>query len=156
MATARLRISASDLLSRVRLRLLNGAAETAPSVIWTRSGSELLVHTSSLLLRLTDGWLVVDVELETLETGRSPVRCLFFLGRDQLGDGLKAAARIAPDVSPLLSSTWGESLQAAIWDGVQDVLQGALERAAQLWPGKTPVLSGFTAKEGELAVLVAV
>jgi hypothetical protein len=146
------RISAEDLRARVRHRLLNGAPASAPTVVWTDDDAEVVVHVGSLDLRLTDGWLLVDVPLETRETGKTNVRCVYFLGREGRGDGLTASCTVDPRASAVLIGRWGDPLLTAIWSGVQDVLEGAYQAAKAAFPKDSPALVGYAADEGSIRI----
>jgi hypothetical protein len=160
MPALRVSVSADDLRTRVRLRLLNGAPAGTPAVVWTAADAdvvvaEVVVHVASVELRLTDGWLLVDVPLETSETGRVDVRCLYFLGRADRGDGLKASAVIDPRAPQLLVGRWGDALLTAVWSGVQDVLEGAYQAVVAAFPKDTPTLAGYVADEGAMRVAIS-
>jgi hypothetical protein len=155
MPALRVRVSAEDLRARVRHRLLNGAPASAPAVVWTEDDAEVVVHVAGLDLRLTDGWLLVDVPLETRETGKISVRCVYFLGRDGRGDGLTASCTADPRAPQALVARWGDALLTAIWSGVQDVLEGAYQAATAAFPKDSPALVGYTADEGTIRIAMS-
>ena len=155
MPAIRVTVSADDLRARVRHRLLNGAPD-APAVVWADDGAEVVVHVAQVDVRLTDGWLLVRVPLETRETGKADVRCVFFLGRDGRGDGMAASCTVDPRAHPTLVGRWGDTLLAAVWSGVQDVLEGALQAATVTFPKSSPGFVGYAAGEGAIRILLSV
>ena len=160
MPALRVSVSADDLRARVQLRLLNGAPAGTPAVVWTATEAqvvvaEVVVHVATVDLRLTDGWLLVDVPLETSETGKVDVRCLYFLGRPDRADGLKASGAIDPGAPQLLVGRWGDALLTAVWSGVQDVLAGAYQAVVAAFPKDMPTIAGYVADEGAIRVAMS-
>ncbi|HSS49413.1 MAG TPA: hypothetical protein VLX28_10735 [Thermoanaerobaculia bacterium] len=152
MAGSRLNVSAADLQARIRIRLLNGANPASAVVAWQDGDAEVLVYVGSLALRLTQGWLVVSVDLESKETGRGTLRVPFFLGRAERGAGLHASCGQDPGNHPALAGRWGGVLQTAIWNGVLDVLEGAFAFAQKRAPGLDLTLLSFSAGEGTVTL----
>jgi hypothetical protein len=154
MPATRISVSADDLRTRIRHRLLNGALPTTAAVIWTDDDAELVVHAASFDLRLTDGWLLVSVPVETQQTGKVNVRCVFFLGREGRASGLNASGTIDPQAPPILIGRWGDALLSAVWSGVQDLLEGAYQTATTTFPKNHPALVGYTADEGAIRIMM--
>src|SRR5262245_28380464 len=156
LSAIRVSVSGDDLQARLRYRLLNGAAAGSPAVVWTDADAEVVVHVASLAVRLTEGWLLVDVPLETLETGRVDVRCVYFLGRESRGDGLAASCTVDPRAPAILVGRWGDALLTAIWSAVQDVLEGALQAATSAFPKNPPAFVGYVGDENAIRIVMAV
>jgi hypothetical protein len=92
---------------------------TAPAeVVWVDGGSEVLVHLDSLQTRMLDGTLLVSLDLETDETGRSPVVVSFALGSPGDPAGLIAVTDEVPDGDPLITARWGRAVQTAVWSSL--------------------------------------
>ena len=90
------RFDGSKLAEEIGLRILGSAADGSerdplaapgPKVIWVDEGDEVLVHLDSTRVRVIERSLLVSVDLETDQTGRSPVVVAFALGNreDQAG-----------------------------------------------------------------------
>jgi hypothetical protein len=137
-------VSLDVVRQRVAARLRGGSPRQQGPVVWTDRGAQVLVHPDSLALRLTRGWLVARVELETDQTGRAPVTVVFFLGRGDQGAGLRAATTLDMADPDGLLTRWGRSVQAAVWDGVLDALEAATGAARDRQPAAKLRLSGFT------------
>jgi hypothetical protein len=95
-----------------------GANATAKSVVWVNGGSEVLVHLDSTQVRILDGMLLVSVDLETDQTGRSPLVCTYALNNSGNAAGLFATTEDYPRGDALLVSCWGQQLQQAIWSSL--------------------------------------
>jgi hypothetical protein len=120
----------ADLTTQIGLRLIgttaNGvplsptAAGTPPpnKVIWVDHGNEVLVHLDSTAVRILDRMVLVSVDLETDQTGRTPLVCSFAVsGVGELG-GLVATTDDVPRGSGILASCWGQQLQSAVWSSL--------------------------------------
>lgn len=89
---------------------------TAPAqVVWVDGGSEVLVHLDSLTTRMLDGTLLVSLDLETDQTGRSPVVVSVALGSPGDPAGLIGVTDEVPDGDPLITARWGRAVQNAVW-----------------------------------------
>ena len=119
-------LGASELTAQVSMRLAgtpaNGiplAASAAPAkVVWVDHGNEVLVHLDSTAIRILDRMVLVSVDLETDQTGRTPLVCSFAVsGAGELG-GLVATTDDLPKGSGALASAWGRQLQSAVWSSL--------------------------------------
>src|SRR5271157_2587494 len=75
-----------------------GSSATAPAskVVWVDHGNEVLVHLDSTAVRILDRMVLVSVDLETDQTGRTPLVCSFAVsGAGELG-GLVATTDELP------------------------------------------------------------
>jgi hypothetical protein len=116
------RVTPSRLASELGTRLVGTAADgraldspvTGPFV-WVSDGDEILVYPASLQTRVVGDVLLVSIDLETDQTGRSPVVCAFALARDPEGGGLLATTDEVPFGDPLLVGRWGRVVQDALW-----------------------------------------
>lgn len=86
-------------------------------VVWVDSGDEAVVHLDSLKTEITGHSVVVSIDLETDQTGRSPVIVVFALGSDERG-GLIAATDEIPHGDSAIVSRWGAAVQAAAWNAL--------------------------------------
>jgi hypothetical protein len=100
--------------------LPQAAAGTPPptKVIWVDHGNEVLVHLDSTTVRILDRSVLVSVDLETDQTGRTPLVCSFAVsGAGELG-GLVATTDELPRGLGSLASAWGQQLQSAVWSSL--------------------------------------
>jgi hypothetical protein len=89
-------------------------APAARPVIWVDKGDEVLVHLDSISTRIAGQRLLVSVDLETDQTGRTPLVVAFALGPGD-GAGLLAATDELPRGNGMLAARWGPTVQAAAW-----------------------------------------
>jgi hypothetical protein len=116
---------------------------TAQQVIWVDAGDEVLVHLDSTKVKSINGTILVSVDLETDQTGRSPVVLAFSLAAGGGPGSLIATTDELPHGEPRLVARWGRVLQDAVWAALIDLArQHAGERGG--WP------AGLTAEPGAL------
>ncbi len=117
----------TELPGALTVRLMgtpaNGVPSRAPSgaqsaVIWVNGSNEVLVHLDSTQVRILDGMLLVSVDLETDQTGRTPLICSFALSASADATGLVATTDEYPRGDGLLASCWGQQLQQAVWSSI--------------------------------------
>ncbi len=116
----------ADLTTQISIRLVGTTANGVPlatpagtpppnKVIWVDHGNEVLVHLDSTAVRILDRMVLVSVDLETDQTGRTPLVCSFAVsGAGELG-GLVATTDDLPRGLGTLASAWGQQLQTAVW-----------------------------------------
>jgi hypothetical protein len=99
----------------------SGAANPT-TVIWVDHGNEVLVHLESTVVRILDRTVLVSVDLETDQTGRTPLVCSFAVsGAEELG-GLVATTDTLPRGSGMLAACWGQQLQSAVWSSLMGLV----------------------------------
>jgi hypothetical protein len=96
----------------------NPAVLRAGVVVWTDRGDDVLIYLNSTRVKLLDRMLYVSVDLETDQTGRTPLVCAFAFGTPEDPAGLVAVTDEFPRGNGLLASRWGEALQAAVWNAL--------------------------------------
>lgn len=84
-------------------------------VIWVDAGSEVLVHLNSTQTHIGDGLLLVSVDFECDQTGRTPLVAAFAMNRDLDAAGLFSATDELPRGNGLLAARWGRIYQDAVW-----------------------------------------
>jgi len=142
----------SALTSEISIRLAGTPADgtAAPAdapqkVIWVEHGDEVLVHLDSMRIRIIDRAVIVSVDLETDQTGRTPLVVSFAVGRADDPAGLIAVTDEFPRGNGLLASRWGRPLQAAAWASLLGIANDhATERAS------APM--GISAERGRLSL----
>ncbi len=121
---------------------------SATKVTWQRSdGQRLLIDLSSVTGKMVDGWFVCSVNAQTDQTGMGTLQFVYFLGRPNEADGLKAAGTInAPTYAATqIAAVWGADLQRVIWDAVLDSIEACVWQAGNQKPGEKLTLKGFHA-----------
>lgn len=120
----------AELTAQISVRLTGTPANGVPlpaaaagtagptSVIWVDHGNEVLVHLDSTAVKILDRMVLVSVDLETDQTGRTPMVCSFAVsGVGELG-GLIATTDELPRGDGVLASAWGQQLQSAVWSSL--------------------------------------
>jgi hypothetical protein len=145
MAALRVSIPTADLIRRLKERLRGDPPNASTRVVWQRDGDSVLVNTDSLTVRLLDGWLVCNLDLQTDQTGRQMLQFIFFLGKEGEGDSLQAASTInAPTPGAAqLAAAWGPDLQRVLWDAVLDAIELMVYHAESLKRGSPIIVGGF-------------
>jgi hypothetical protein len=87
-------------------------------VIWVDGGDEVLVHLDSIRARVLDRTLLISIDLETDQTGRTPLVCVFATGAPGDPAGLVTVTDELPRGNGLLAARWGTIVQAALWAGL--------------------------------------
>ena len=121
----------ADLPGALTIRLMgtpaNGVPSAAPSsatpaapssVIWVNGSNEVLVHLDSTQVRILDGMLLISVDLETDQTGRTPLICSFAVSSAADPAALVATTDEYPRGDGLLAACWGYQLQQAVWSSL--------------------------------------
>jgi len=145
------RFDETTLAAAISARLGGGRAANgttpppapAKAVIWVDRGDEVLVHLDSVRVKIADRLLLISVDLETDQTGRTPLIAAYALGDDKDPAGLVAVTDELPHGNGVLASRWGQILRDALW---ASVLAIATDRAEVARPGAI----GLSAKAGSL------
>lgn len=90
-------------------------SEPLSKVVWVEAGDEVVVHLDSTKVRMLDRTLLVSVDLETDQTGRTPLVVALALGSAGDSAGLVAVTDDLPRGNGLLAARWGRALQASVW-----------------------------------------
>jgi hypothetical protein len=129
---------ARELSVRLAGAMADGSQPPAPGgpparVVWVDAGDEVLVHLDSVKTRVRGRSLLVSVDLETDQTGRSPLVVAFAIGARGEQAGLFAVTDEVPHGHPALAARWGAVLQDAIWSGLLAVAKDHAAERGQ-WP----------------------
>jgi hypothetical protein len=118
------KIEGTVLAALLRPRLpgtLIGAAPsvTKPpdSVVWVDGHDELLVHLDSITTQIVGACVLVSIDLETDQTGRTPLVVAFAIDTADTG-GLLAATDQLPRGNGALASRWGAAVRDAAWSAL--------------------------------------
>ena len=90
---------------------------TASQIVWVDRGDELLVHLDSVATQISGQTVLVSIDLECDQTGRTPLVVAFALGSSETA-GLIAATDEYPRGNGLLASRWGAAVQSAAWSAM--------------------------------------
>jgi hypothetical protein len=124
-------------------------ATAATSVVWVDQGDAVLVHLDSVAVRFVGQSVLVSIDLESDQTGRTSMVTAFALGADATaGAGLVAVTEEYPRGNALLAARWGRVIRNAAWSAL---LQLANDHAAER--SLTP--AGLTLAAGELHLTAA-
>lgn len=110
------------LTNALKQQLAPGSSLSAP-VVWTHGDSEAVFHTDKLRLSFLPGLVLIEVTLETDQTGVSVLVVAFSLGKSPADATLNAVTEELPRGDPLLAARWGEIVQNELWDGLLNVGQ---------------------------------
>jgi hypothetical protein len=122
-----------------------GLSQAPDKVIWVDGGDEVLVHLDSVRTAILDGMILVSMDLETDQTGRTSMVVPFAVSRPNDPAGLVAVTEEFPSGNGVLASRWGTALQAAAWSSL---LSLAGEHADER--GSAPL--GISAVKGTVAL----
>jgi hypothetical protein len=121
-------LDAAALATALRREL---AAE-ADTVLWQQHGDRVLVHLDALNVQTGPDGLLVTVELQTDQSGRSALTVgLALAGPDDPAD-LTAVTEQLPAGDPVLAARWGQPLQEAVFEALLRVLDRTAEASGEL------------------------
>jgi hypothetical protein len=107
-------LTEADLTVRIR-SALTGPNLTQPgeAIIWQDAGDEVLVHLSTLQIRLVPPAAFAAIDLESDQTGRGTLIVRFVFGKDPAG--LFATTDEVVRGHPQLAARWGPIFRDLIW-----------------------------------------
>ncbi len=156
MATSGFEISlpAGDLSQRMNDRLLGSGSGRV--VVWQGLAGSVLLHLETLRTRLLDGWLLVNLDLESDQTGQQTLQFVFCMGAANNGDDENATATInvANSNAAVLADGWGDAVRRVLWDAVLDGVEAAVAGAKQQAGSTSLMLTGFHTNAQALVVSV--
>ena len=149
------RTLAAELALRLAGRMADGS-RAAPSlsggtlvqVVWVDAGDEVLVHLDSVAVRIVGRSVLVSVDLESDQTGRTPLIVSLALSSGNDAAGLLAVTDELPRGNGLLVARWGPQLQAAVWASILGIAQdfgaqqGGVPRALTISDGGLNLQAG--------------
>lgn len=147
-------IAGTDVASYLAVRLAGTPADgsappvASPSrVVWVDNGDEVLVHLDSTTTQIAQQSLLVSIDLECDQTGRTPLVVAFALPPDDTA-GLVVATDEYPRGNGLLAARWGAAVQAAAWTALLSLASdhaaqhGQVPRALAVAGGNLHLMSG--------------
>jgi hypothetical protein len=123
-------------------------------VIWEQAGSELLVHLGKTRVQVVEGLIIVGLTVESNESGQVEVTIAFAVGRRDRLAGMVMTTEPNPRGPTIIIDRWGESLVAAAWQAVLDVISTLSARAGVDEEG-SPLLPGAIVADDNLLSVVA-
>lgn len=111
------------------VRGLRGNA-TGP-VVWVDGDSEVVVYPARTQLALKPGWLLVQLALETDQTGEASLTIPLAVGDKAATASLVAITEEQTRGNPVLASRWGQIAQELVWDAILRAGQDVLDREAK-------------------------
>jgi hypothetical protein len=145
-------IAGSAIANFLKIRLAGTPADGSTyvgnpptSVVWVNNGDEVLVHLTSITTQVVGQNILVSIDLETDQTGRTPLVVVFALGTDDKA-GLVVATDEFPRGNEMLATRWGAAVQTAAWSAM---LSLANDHASER--GLTP--RGLAANNGQLQLI---
>lgn len=125
-----------------------GASGQPPAtVVWVDRGDEVVVHLDGVRTEIAGDCVLVSIDLETDQTGRTPMVVAFALGSSEAA-GLVVATDEFPRGNAVLAARWGPAVQAASWSALLSV---AADHATER--GLAP--QGLSVADGQLKLLAA-
>jgi hypothetical protein len=122
----------AQLASELSLRLVGKIADgsSGPTfatgrlqrVIWVDAGSEALVHLDSVRVKIADRMILISIDLETDQTGRTALVTVFAVGGPGDPVGLLAVTDELPRGNGLLAARWGSAVRNACWAALLSLL----------------------------------
>lgn len=145
LAPAASQVNESELTTELRQRLAGSPLDTvtepdvgglgAPPdrVIWVENGHELLVHLDSLVARVRPGLVLVSLDVEADQSGRTTVVVPFAVSESKGDEGnLIAVTEEYPRGDPAVVSHWGVTIQEGLWAALLGIVAGAADQRGHL------------------------
>jgi hypothetical protein len=129
-------------------RAAASASQTVGPVIWVDHGDEVLVHLEAMRIQMQDGLILVSVDLQTDQTGRTPLIISIALGKPNDSAGLLGVTDEYPRGNGILAARWGTVLQEAVWAALLSLAKdhamqtGQAPRAIGVTTGKLSLQAG--------------
>ena len=129
-----------------------GAAEE-PRVVWQAAGSEALADLGATRVVTREGLVLVNLVLETEQTGRTDVVVPFAVGTAERPAGMVAMTEPKPRGPAVLVDRWGEAIVAAAWQALLDIADAAARAAGRDVTGRALRAGALLAGEEGLQVV---
>lgn len=129
-----------------------GAAEE-PRVVWQAAGSELLVHLDASRAVTREGLVLVNLVVETEQTGRADVVVPFAVGSTERPAGMVVLSEPKPRGPAVLVDRWGEAIVAAAWQMLLDIAEAAARASGRDVAGRPLRAGALLAQEDGIRVV---
>ena len=124
-----------DRLAIALARQLARGGKPETPLVWTNGDSQVLVHPAKTRVALQPGLLLVELVLDTDQTGVANLVIALRVGASAQDATLAAVTEEAPRGNAVLAARWGRIAQNEVWDALVRAGQAQLreqENAAQL------------------------
>jgi len=118
---------ANRLANELARQLARGGKPGTP-VVWTHGDSEALVQPARTRVALQPGLLLVDLVIDTDQTGTADLVIALRVGASARDATLVAVTEETPRGNALLAARWGAIAQNEVWDALLRVGQVQLRR----------------------------
>lgn len=135
------------------LAVAGGTTPASGDVVWTSGDDELLVHTGTVRLILTDGFAIVGIGVFTEQTGDAQVSVPFVLGGPGSPLGFVVGTETVPRGPALIVQRWGTHLQGVAWQALVHSVAGVAAAAGVDDQNQVLLPAALTATANGLTVL---
>jgi len=146
----------AELSTRLAGKLASGGSLVtgrATSVVWVDAGSEVMVYLDSVKVKIAGNVVAVSIDLESDQTGRTPLIVTLALGATGDLAGMLAVTDDLPRGNGLLAARWGGAVTSAVWSALLGLLQDfASER--RLNPAGFAVMPGVLRLVADNPILI--
>ncbi len=111
-------LKAADLAGRVRAAITGPNASGSEAIVWQDHGDEVVVHTSTLQVRLVPPALFAAVDMESDQTGRGSLIVRLVFGNQEDAAGLFATTDEVVRGQPALAARWGSIFRDLVWSAL--------------------------------------
>ena len=150
-------VDAGELTKLLQLALTTPSdpalGKSRSRVVWTASGSEMLVLLDAVRAELTEGAVGVAVPVATEETGEVELPVVFAVGTGDAEAGLLAATTDRPSGPTVLVVPFGEAVVAAAWAALLQVAVALAPRAGTDRRGEPLLPAALRASPDAFSVL---
>jgi|GEM_PF-2358810 len=140
---------ASDDLRRALVRQLSGSA--ADALVWVDGDSEVVLYPDKTQLILRPGWLLIQLQFASDQTGNAPLTIPLAIGDSPATASVAAVTEETARGDALLAARWGSIAQEIVWDAVLRAGQTVLDARA-----KSPLVLAGVYTDGERLSFLAV
>lgn len=147
---ARLELTPKDVVGVLRTAMSPGKGK---SVLWVDGDNELLVETSKVDTRFTDGLAVVTIPVRCDQVERATVLVPFAMGSSKREAGMLAATETSPRGPEEVTCLWGEALTALAWNSLLQLVTALSAESGQDQDGTGLIPIAMSASEKGLSVL---
>ena len=107
-------LSKDELLEGITAQLTPENSTSGP-VIWQDAESRVIVHVEKCKLAITDSFVIIDLPLETDQTGTGNLVAAFRMGKELSTASLTLTTEDLPRGNRTLAQRWGPIVQEQLW-----------------------------------------
>jgi hypothetical protein len=136
-------------LTRAAMTPENGAR----TILWRKAGSEVLFHPQKTRIEIRDGLIIVGIVLESVQTKVATLTVPFAVGTEQRLANTVMVTEERPRGPLLLVEIWGDTVIAAAYEAVLQVISGMATAAGSDQLGQPLKPGAVIAGKGGLTVV---